>query len=90
MPDRVQFNNDVAFDQGWGIFECHGSENGPWQLMKLDQSGRFKNDLEAWRWVVDYANRGSDYHKSALQFLAEHNPIEHCCIIDTVNKKAVA
>lgn len=90
MPDRANFDNSIAFDQGWGIFDCYGSENGPWQLQKLDESDRLRNDLEAWRLVVDYANAGSDYHKKALQFLADHNPIEHDCIIDTISRKAVA
>ncbi|MEY9247612.1 hypothetical protein [Bradyrhizobium elkanii] len=90
MPERVSFDSNIAFDQGWGIFDCDGSENGPWQLQKLDESDRLRNDLEAWRLVVDYANAGSEYHKKALQFLADHNPIEHRCIIDTISKKAVA
>lgn len=90
MPDRATFDNAIAFDQGWGIFECHGSENGPWQLQKLDESSRFRNDLEAWRLVVDYSKAGSEYHKKALAFLAANNPIEHDCIIDTVNRRALA
>ncbi|MCP1757769.1 hypothetical protein [Bradyrhizobium elkanii] len=84
------FDNNRAFDEGWGIFECHGSQNGPWQLQKLDESPRLRNDLEAWRLVVDYANAGSDYHVKALQFLAEHNPLEHNCIMDTIMRRAVA
>lgn len=90
MPDRVHFDNNIAFDQGWGIFDCEGSENGPWQLQKLDESELLRNDLEAWRLVVNYANAGSEYHQKALQFLAEHNPLEHTTIIDTINRKAVA
>jgi hypothetical protein len=90
MTNRVHFDNTQAFDQGWGIFDCDGSENGPWQLQKLDESDLLRNDLEAWRLVTDHANAGSEYHQKALQFLAEHNPLEHNTIIDTVNRKAVA
>ena len=90
MPDRAHFDNAIAFDQGWGIFDCYGSENGPWQLQRLDESDRFLTDIEAWRLVVDQAAAGSAYHQTALQFIADHNPIEHDCIINTVNKKAVA
>ncbi|MGJ4953116.1 hypothetical protein [Bradyrhizobium sp. HKCCYLS20291] len=84
------FDNNRAFDEGWGIFECSGSENGPYQLQKLDESDKFRNDIEAWRYVVEVADRESEYHQKALAFLAEHSPFEHQTILDTVNNKAVA
>lgn len=84
------FDNNRAIDEGWCISECHGSENGPWQLQKCDELDILKNDLEAWRLVIDYADAGSEYHLKALQFLKDHNPIEYDCITDTVRRKAVA
>jgi hypothetical protein len=84
------FNNDPAADEGWCISECHGSENGPWQLQKCDEQDVFKTDIEAWRFVVDVAEAGSEYHQSALQFLKDHNPIEYDCIVDTMKRKAIA
>ncbi|MGX9944937.1 hypothetical protein ACTG4Q_20965 [Bradyrhizobium denitrificans] len=84
------FDNNRAIDEGWSIFECFASENGPWQLQKCDDSNLLKDDLQAWRLVVDYADAGSEYHQKALQFLKDHNPIEYDCIIDMIRRKAVA
>lgn len=41
------FDTDKAADEGWCISECHGSENGPWQLQKCDEQDVFKTDIEA-------------------------------------------
>jgi hypothetical protein len=84
------FDNNRAFDEGWSIFECFGSANGPWQLQKCDESGILKTDLEAWRLVVDRAEAGSNYHQTALQFLKDHNRIEYDCVVDTIKRKAIA
>lgn len=84
------FDNGRAIDEGWSIFECFGSENGPWQLQKCDDRDMLRTDLEAWRLVMDYADAGSEYHQKALQFLKDHNPIEHDCIVDTIKRMAIA
>jgi hypothetical protein len=84
------FDINQAVDEGWCISECHGSENGPWQLQKCDERDKFMNDMQAWRHVVDYAEAGSEYHQKALQFLQDHNPVEYDCIIDTMARKAIA
>lgn len=84
------FDNGKAVDEGWSIFECFGSENGRWQLQKLDDAGKFNTDIDAWRLVLDYADAGSEYHQQALQFLKDNNPMEYDCIIDTIRRKAIA
>jgi hypothetical protein len=84
------FDNNQSADEGWCISECFGSANGPWQLQKCDEQDVFKTDIEAWRFVVDCAEAGSEYHKQALQFLKDHNRTEHDCIVDTIKRRAIA
>ncbi|WP_316196665.1 hypothetical protein [Bradyrhizobium sp. SZCCHNS3053] len=87
---KPTFDNTIAFDEGWGIFECRGSENGRHQLQKLDESDELTTDMEAWRLVVEQAASGSDYHVKAMQFLKDHSRVEHDCIVDTVAQKPLA
>lgn len=86
----TEFDNTQAIHEGWSIFECDGSDNGHWQLMKLDCTNQFMTDIDAWRHVVECADLGSVYHKQALSFLTAHNPTEYFCIMDTVRKRAIA
>lgn len=77
----------AATDEGWDIFECSGSENGPWQIQSFDcpeewpgwDEGKpypFDGDADAWVYVWTRARGGSPLHQRALTFLAEHNPTE--------------
>lgn len=84
------FDNNKSVDEGWCISECHGSENGPWQLQKCDEQDVFKTDIEAWRHVVTQSQAGSQYHTSALEFLQRHNPIEYDVITNTIVGKTRA
>jgi hypothetical protein len=83
MTDPV-FDNTQAEQEGWSIFECHGSDNGLWQLQKCDDARVFASDQEAWAHVVDSADAGSAYHKLAILFLETFNPEEAACIKDAV------
>lgn len=81
---RMDFDNAQAFNEGWGIFDCDGSLNGPWQLQKLDDgkepASPFTDDTFAWRFVWDRASEGSAYHAAALDYIMEHNALEYAFI----------
>jgi hypothetical protein len=79
-PAVTEFDNRQAFSEGWGIFDCDGSENGPWQLQRLDEETPFPSDDEAWQYVVERAAASSPYHQCALAYLREHNRLEFYCI----------
>jgi hypothetical protein len=46
-----EFDNSQAFSEGWLIADCYGSDNGRWQLQKLDETDIFPDDQSAWRHV---------------------------------------
>jgi hypothetical protein len=71
-----EFDNTQAESEGWSIFVCFGSENGQFQIQRIDEMEVFSSDDEAWELVVSKARSGSEYHRSALQYLRESNPIE--------------
>ncbi|WPE19908.1 hypothetical protein [Shinella zoogloeoides] len=76
----AEFYNGQAITEGWAIFECDGSENGPFQAMKDDDQDVFATDDEVFVHIVARAAEGSEYHLKALEFLRVHNPIEHAAI----------
>jgi hypothetical protein len=80
----IEFDNAQAGKEGWGIFDCEGSANGPWQLQKEDIQDVFATDCDAWQHVVACADAGSAYHLAALEFLLQHNPQEHSAIFRKV------
>lgn len=63
--------------EGWDIFESTGSVDGPYQIQRNDDDAVFKDDSEAWRFVWDKAQSGSEYHRAALDWLKENNPGEY-------------
>jgi hypothetical protein len=71
-----EFDNSQAQQEGWGIFSCIGSDNGEFQLCRLDEEAIFPDDQKAWLFVISKAAEGSIYHRSALDYIREHNPIE--------------
>jgi hypothetical protein len=75
-PQPPEFDNSQAINEGWSIFTCYCTDNGPYQLQCCDDDDVFVSDEKAWKFVVDQANAGSEYHKSALAYLREHNPME--------------
>ncbi|MCU6502281.1 hypothetical protein LPN04_31250 [Rugamonas sp. A1-17] len=84
----ASFDNAQAGNEGWGIFETDGSEGGPWQLQREDETAVFPNDDTAWRYVTDKAKDGSAYHQSALDFLKRENMIEYTAILNFIEKTA--
>lgn len=82
-----EFDGAQAEREGWGIFDCDGSENGPWQLQKIDERNVFETDLSAWQYVVNMALAGSAYHRSAIDYLREHSPAEFASFCKFTNYK---
>lgn len=75
----AEFENTHDADaEGWGIFECNGSENGLHQICGVDDAGGTGDDDAAWRYVVARAKEGSDYHRGALDFIRINAPAEWC------------
>lgn len=77
----------AAITEGWEIFECDGSDNGPFQICKLDAPEAWagvcgvdtvppalEDDTDAWVLVRDTE---SALHTKALAFLAQENPKEY-------------
>jgi hypothetical protein len=76
QPVVPRFDETQALTEGWSIFQCWGSENGPFQLQRVDEDEAFANDDDVWAFVIDKARAGSTYHKSALDYLRLYNPTE--------------
>lgn len=74
--ERIEFDNTQAGLEGWGIFDCEGSANGPWQIQREDATEVFPDDDAAWRHVAARATAGSPYHAAAIDFIRLHNPVE--------------
>ena len=78
----------AAAEEGWGIFEADGSDNGPWQAQAFDDVATATNrygvcvpklggDDHAWRLVFHGVG---PHHAAARVFLQAHNPIEWAAI----------
>lgn len=75
------FQRAPATLEGWAIFECDGSENGPYQLCRIDDQDdpagvQPESDDHAWLAVTGRARDGSSYHQRCLDLIAELNPQE--------------
>lgn len=86
IPEK-DFDNIQAEREGWGIFECGGSESGPYKICKdedppEDDTPDLENDDGAWAHVAARALEGSAYHTSALLYIHEFNPIEWRAILE--------
>ena len=92
MESDTEWTDDdaaAAEAEGWAIFRCYGSGNGPWQLQRFDDpddhanvpaANPFGADTDVWVHVRDRAAAGSALHQRALDFLARNNPDEHSAI----------
>ena len=99
MSNWTNTDSAAACADGWNIFECFGSDNGPWQIQRLDEPsdwpefhGRpypFAEDADAWCHVWQKAEEGSALHQRALAFLGEHNPSEFDAIRRWCNDKHI-
>jgi hypothetical protein len=95
LPDTGWTHDDswTAMQEGWDIFDCDGSDNGPYQLCVLDEpillpelgytEPKFTGDTEAWIHVRTQAREhDSPLHQKALTFLYTHCPAEYQRIMD--------
>lgn len=73
---NIDFDNTQALDEGWGIFDCFGSDNGDWQIQKVDEWDAFASDDDVWRYVLQQASYGCAYYSAALDFIRVHSPVE--------------
>lgn len=72
------FNDDQerAMREGWCASECIGSMEIPdgWtEIQACGDSDIFESDWEALEFVVNLANRGSKYHRAALNHVDQQN-----------------
>lgn len=83
-PAWTVAHDAAAALEGWGIFECDGSENGPWQIQKFDASEdhpgspQLSNDDDAWRLVLQ---GDLPHHAAAIEFMKAHNEAEHVALL---------
>ncbi|MBN3761362.1 hypothetical protein [Burkholderia sp. Ac-20365] len=69
---------DLAHAEGWGVFECDGSANGPWQICKNDHAEVgadviLVSDDIAWKIVME---GHKPHHEAARAFIQQNNPLE--------------
>jgi hypothetical protein len=76
---------DAATREGWGLFDCDGSEHSRWQLQRIDcaadvpcatgepRPAQLASDDDAWRIV--WHGTGA-HHVAAREFLQAHAPAE--------------
>ena len=82
-PAWSRNHDQAAAQEGWGLFDCDDSENGRWQVCRIDDSTepshtQLANDDEAWKIV---ATGTKDHHVAARHFLKAHNPKEYHAIM---------
>lgn len=71
------FDQERAIGEGWAIFECIGLSHEQWRIERMDEADIFKDDEEAWSYVINAAlMQGSDYHLTALKIIEILNPAE--------------
>ncbi len=89
QTETVAFDNTQALTEGWCIEEMPATADadfiakyGRWSLDRLAEGNTvgpvvFGEDAKhAWSFVVAKALEGSAYHKGAIAFLNQHNPLE--------------
>lgn len=85
-PDSKEWPSvsvEASYEQGWGIFDSDGSDNGRTQLCRWDQLEKFPSDDEAWQFVVTQAKAGDALCRRALDVVRRHNPTEFVAIVAT-------
>lgn len=90
MTEWSDEDSKLANMEGWDIFNCEGSDNGPYQLDKIyDPEGwgaetgipvfrTWEDDTDVWVFVRDTPTA---LHTRALLFLEQANPQEHKAIL---------
>lgn len=91
MIEWSKEDSDAAFMEGWNVWDCAGSMNGPWQICVLEEpynldwlgyeDKKFADDNEVWVFVRARAAAGSELHRKALCFVYQHNRQEYDAIM---------
>lgn len=68
--DSDEFNSTQAIAEGWMIVRA-ANRHRAWQLQRVDDIATFRTDVDAWCFVFDRAEQGSEYHQNAIAFLAQ-------------------
>lgn len=78
-------DSEAANAEGWDLFDCDGSDNGPLQLCKIDDPEMWREDRkvvieQTWEedneaWVFVWTNP-SPLHTKALEIIKVENPQE--------------
>jgi len=76
--------NLIAESEGWGIFICEGSQDGDYQIQKIDDKNKFKSDMDAIRHILKLAFNGSTFHKQAIWKVINLNPKEKDIIFNSI------
>ena len=74
--------------EGWDIFECRGSDSGPWQIQKIDDAYIFDSDIDVWKFICkrDTVFGLTELHRKALSFIKQKNKEEYKLIMNEINK----
>jgi hypothetical protein len=78
---------ECAAREGWGLFKTSNSENGDWQVQRLDDAldaseafgfavPQLDNDESAWALFRAAYERGESHAVKLYGFLREHSPAE--------------
>lgn len=89
IDEQLDVINAAAHLEGWAVFTCSGSDNGPYQIQRLDApdegEAELATDEAAWLLVI----RGIEpHHIAPMNFIKEHNPQEWEAISKFVTKIA--
>ena len=68
------YNEERAHSEGWGLFETEGGEI---QVQRLQEANIFKDDNQAWHFIIKQAIDGSEFHIGFIKHLKEIAPDEH-------------
>lgn len=89
--DEPAFDNRQAHGEGWGIFAlCEIGRADPFQLQGVDADEIFASDEDAWRHVAARGAEGSEYHRSALDFLRDNSPGEYAALTSAIGAREAA
>src|SRR3546814_17672153 len=89
--DEPAFDNRQAHGEDWGIFAlCEIGRADPFQLQGVDADAIFASDEDAWRHVAARGAAGSEYPRSARDFLRANSPGQYAALIAANGQRGAA
>ena len=59
--------------EGWAIFEALGTPQGDeYRIERFDDEGKFANDSDAMKFIIEQAMNGSAIHKDVVLFMISY------------------